>query len=65
MVLLAAGAIAVAAGDLVLAFACYRTRTVLGGIVSIGSVVLVALSAGQVWTGSVATAEVLGLSRRI
>src|ERR1700756_949775 len=57
MVSSAAGAIAVAAGDLVLAFACYKARTVLGGIVSVGSAVLVGLSAGQGWRGSVATAE--------
>ncbi len=60
MVSLAAGAIAVATGDLALGFACYRTRTVLGGIVAVGSAVLVGLSAGQLWRGSVATAEVIG-----
>lgn len=60
MALLAAGAIAVGAGALVLALACYRTRSVLAGIVSIGSAVLVGLSAGRAWRGSVATAEVIG-----
>jgi hypothetical protein len=33
---------------------------VLAGIVSIGTAVLVGLSAGQLWRGSVATAEVIG-----
>jgi membrane protein DedA with SNARE-associated domain len=60
MASLAAGAIAVAAGDLALGVACYRTRTALGGIVSIGSAVLVGLSAGRVWKGSVARDEVIG-----
>jgi CHASE2 domain-containing sensor protein len=60
MAYLAAGAIAVAAGDLVLALACYRTRSVLAGMVSIGTAVLVGLSAGRAWRGSVATAEVIG-----
>jgi hypothetical protein len=60
MAYLAAGAIMVAAGDLVLALACYRTRSVLAGIVSIGTAVLVGLSAGRAWRGSVATAEVIG-----
>jgi hypothetical protein len=45
MAYLAAGAIAVAAGDLVPAPACYRTRSVLAGMVSIGAAVLVGLSA--------------------
>jgi hypothetical protein len=60
MAYLATGAIAVAAGDVVLALACYRTRSVLAGMVSIGTAVLVGLSAGRAWRGSVATAEVIG-----
>jgi hypothetical protein len=51
MAYLAARAIMVAAGDLVLALACYRTRSVLAGIVSIGTAVLVGLSAGREWRG--------------
>jgi hypothetical membrane protein len=60
---LAAGAVGMAAGDLALGFACYRTRiAVLGAITAIGSAVLVVLSAGQLWRGGVATAEVIGAS---
>lgn len=60
MAFVATGAIAATAGDLVLVLACYRTRSVLAGIVGIGSVVLVGLSAGRAWRGSVASAEVIG-----
>jgi hypothetical protein len=60
MASLAAGAIAVAADDLALGVACYRTRTALGGIVSIGSAVLVGLSAGHAWKGGVARDGVIG-----
>ena len=60
MAYLVAAAIAVTAVDVVLVLACYRTGSVLAAIVSIGSAVLVGLSAGRAWQGSVATAEVVG-----
>ena len=60
MAYLATAAIAVGVADLVLALRCYRTRTVLAGVLSIGSAVLVGLSAGQGWRGSLATMEVIG-----
>jgi hypothetical protein len=62
MASLAAGATTVAAGDLVVAVAGHGARTVLAGIVCIGSPVLVGVSAGQVPRGSLATTGVIGAS---